>query len=261
MFEFVKEFASFLVSTLLDLTPILILIVFFQTVVLRQPIPHLRRVLVGGVYMVIGLVFLLMGLEKALFPLGEIMAAQLSSPDFVGVSAEGPVDWTAYYWVYLFAALIGFAATIAEPALISVADKVNEVSAGSINPWALRITVAVGVAFALALGAVRIVTGTPLYVYIFAGYVIVIIQTIFVPKQLVPLAYDSGGFATTVVTVPIVTALGLGISSAVPGRNPAIDGFGLVAFACLFPIIALMGYVQFMEWRIRKQKKLRRNEI
>jgi len=254
MIEFGKEFIHFLLSTLLDLTPILLLIVFFQLIVLRQRIPHLKSVLIGGVYMILGLTILLMGLKKALLPLGEIMAAQLSSLDFVGASEEGPVDWTAYYWVYIFAAMIGFAATIAEPALISVADKVNEVSSGSINQWALRITVAVGVAFALALGAVRIVTGTPLYIYIFVGYTIVIIQTFFMPKQLLPLAYDSGGFATTVVTVPIVTALGLGISRAVPGSNPAIDGFGLIALACLFPIIAVMGYVQFTEWRIRKFK-------
>ncbi|NOQ91609.1 MAG: DUF1538 domain-containing protein, partial [Flavobacteriaceae bacterium] len=141
--------------------------------------------------------------------------------------------------------------TIAEPSLIAVAIKADEVSGGTINPWGLRITVAVGVAFALALGTFRIVTGTPLYIYIMVGYVVVIIQTFFAPKELIALAYDSGGVTTSTVTVPIVAALGLGLSSAVPGRNPAIDGFGLIAFASLFPIIAVLGYAQFISMKKR----------
>jgi hypothetical protein len=152
-----------------------------------------------------------------------------------------------------FAAAIGFATTIAEPALIAVAFKANEVSAGTISSWGLRITVALGVAFALALGTFRIVTGTPLHLYIMAGYIFVIVQTIFVPKRLIALAYDSGGVTTSTVTVPIVAALGLGLSAAVPGRNPAIDGFGLIAFASLFPIIAVLIYAQFRTW-IQKEK-------
>jgi hypothetical protein len=250
------DFGKILVSTMMDVTPIVLLIVLFQMAVLKQPIPHLKRVIIGGVYVVVGLALFLIGLEKALFPLGNIMATQLSDPAFVGAQEGEATHWTAYYWIYIFAALIGFATTIAEPSLIAVAFKANEVSAGTIGQWGLRLTVAVGVSFALALGAFRIVTGTPLYLYILAGYIVVMIQTIFAPRQIIPLAYDSGGVTTSTVTVPLVAALGLGLSSTVPGRNPAIDGFGLIAFASLFPMIAVMGYAQVMEWRYKKSKKV-----
>jgi hypothetical protein len=207
--------------------------------------------ILGGIYVVLGLALFLLGLEKALFPVGKIMAAQLSNPVFVGISENGAVEWHSYYWIYIFAAMIGFSTTIAEPSLIAVAIKADEVSAGTINQWGLRITVAIGVAFALALGSFRIVSGTPLFIYILVGYVIVIIQTFFAPKKLIALAYDSGGVTTSTVTVPIVAALGLGLSSTVPGRNPAIDGFGMIAFASLFPIIAVLGYAQFMSIKTR----------
>jgi hypothetical protein len=154
--------------------------------------------------------------------------------------------------VYLFAAMIGFATTIAEPSLIAVAYKANEVSAGTISQWGLRITVALGVAFGISLGTFRIVSGTPLYLYILIGYMIVIVQTIFAPKSIVALAYDSGGVTTSTVTVPLVAALGLGLAATVPGRNPALDGFGLIAFASLFPIITVMGYAQLMHWRTQR---------
>ncbi|MFZ1694208.1 MAG: DUF1538 domain-containing protein [Flavobacteriales bacterium] len=235
-------------STLGDVAPIAVLIVFFQMVVLRQPIPKLKRVLIGSMYVVVGLSFFLIGLEKALFPLGNLMAAQLADPAFVGVDPEAPVDWTAYHWIYLFALMTGFATAIAEPSLIAVAFKAGEVSAGTIAPKGLRIAVAVGVGLALALGAFRIITGTPLHWYIMAGYAVVIVQTIFAPKPIIALAYDSGGVATSTVTVPIVVALGLGLSSAIPGRNPMLDGFGMIAIACMFPIIAVLAYAQVMHW-------------
>jgi hypothetical protein len=203
-----------------------------------------------------------MGLEKALFPIGKIMASQLSDPVFLGVTESGLSDWRSYYWIYIFAALIGFSTTIAEPSLIAVAMKAEEVSAGTINPWGLRVTVAIGVAFALALGTFRIVTGTPLFIYIMIGYIIVMVQTIFAPKKLIALAYDSGGVTTSTVTVPLVAALGLGLSNAVPGRNPAIDGFGLIAFASLFPIITVLGYAQFMSLKINLLKtKTEKNAV
>jgi hypothetical protein len=251
---FLTDFFKVLLATLRDVTPVLLLILFFQLLVLKRPIPHLRQVITGGVFVVLGLALFLIGLEKALFPLGNIMAEQLSAPEFVSESGYGPGHWAAYYWIYIFAALIGFATTVAEPALIAVAFKANEVSAGTISEWGLRITVALGVGFALALGTYRIVTGTPLFLYILAGYLVVILQTVFAPKQIIALAYDSGGVTTSTVTVPIVTALGLGLSSAVPGRNPALDGFGLIAFASLFPIIAVLGYAQIMEFRNRKSQ-------
>jgi len=251
MIDFLIDFVLILIYTLRNVLPILLLILFFQLVVLKQPIPHLKKVVLGGIYVVIGLALFLMGLEKALFPVGKIMATQLSDPAFIGATAGEPLDWGNYYWIYIFAALIGFSTTIAEPSLIAVALKAGSVSSGTISPWGLRITVALGVAFALALGTFRIVTGTPLFSYIMAGYIIVIIQTVFAPRKLIALAYDSGGVTTSTVTVPLVAALGLGLSSAVPGRNPAIDGFGLIAFASLFPIITVLGYAQFMELKNR----------
>jgi len=248
--EFIYDFSKILLATCRDVLPIIILIAGFQLLVLRRPIPHLRRVVVGGVYVVIGLALFLAGLEKALFPLGKIMAAQLSDPVFIYGTDEvvAQANWKSYGWVYLFAAMIGFATTIAEPSLIAVAYKANEVSAGTIKQWGLRITVALGVAFGISLGTFRIITGTPLFLYILIGYMIVIVQTLFAPKSIIALAYDSGGVTTSTVTVPLVAALGLGLSATVPGRNPALDGFGLIAFASLFPIITVMGYAQLMHW-------------
>ncbi|MEA2083600.1 MAG: DUF1538 domain-containing protein [Thermodesulfobacteriota bacterium] len=253
--EFIYDFSKILLATCRDVLPIIILITCFQLLVLRQPIPHLRRLVVGGVYVVIGLALFLAGLEKALFPLGKIMATQLSDPVFIYGTEEvvAQADWKAYGWVYLFAAMVGFATTIAEPSLIAVAFKANEVSAGTIKQWGLRITVALGVAFGISLGTFRIVTGTPLYLYILVGYMIVIVQTIFAPKSIIALAYDSGGVTTSTVTVPLVAALGLGLSATVPGRNPALDGFGLIAFASLFPIITVMGYAQAMRWLSKRK--------
>ncbi|MEL4457219.1 DUF1538 domain-containing protein [Lutimonas vermicola] len=262
MIDYVMDFVLVLFATLRDVLPILVVILFFQIVVLKQPIPHLKKVILGGIYVIIGLALFLMGLDKALFPIGQIMATQLSDPEFIGTTLGGPSDWRSYYWIYIFAALIGFSTTIAEPSLIAVAIKADEVSAGTISQIGLRVTVALGVAFALALGTFRIVTGTSLFVYIMAGYIIVIIQTFFAPKKLIALAYDSGGVTTSTVTVPLVAALGLGLSSSVPGRNPAIDGFGLIAFASLFPIITVLGYAQIMELKTRLFKiKIKKDEI
>jgi hypothetical protein len=263
--EFIYSFSKILLATCRDVLPIIILITFFQLFILRQPIPHLRRLIVGGVYVIIGLALFLAGLEKALFPLGKIMATQLSDPAFIYGTQEAVAiaDWKAYGWVYLFAAMIGFATTIAEPSLIAVAFKASEVSAGTIKQWGLRITVAVGVAFGISLGTFRIVTGTPLYIYIIAGYMIVIVQTMFAPKSIIALAYDSGGVTTSTVTVPLVAALGLGLAATVPGRNPAMDGFGLIAFASLCPIITVMGYAQLMHWLAKRKIKFmeKTNEV
>lgn len=264
--QFILDFGAVLLATFRDILPILGLIVVFQLLVLRQPIPHLKRLIVGGIYVVLGLALFLIGLEKALFPVGRLMAEQLSDPLFLtGVAgAAAPTDWAAYAWIYLFAAMIGFSTTIAEPSLLAVAIKASEVSGGVISQWGLRITVAVGVAVGISLGTFRIVTGTPLYLYILVGYVIVIIQTFMAPKKIIALAYDSGGVTTSTVTVPLVAALGLGLSEAVPGRNPALDGFGLIAFASLFPIITVMGYAQYTNWaatRKTKQQHGARNEV
>lgn len=243
-------------QTLLDVAPIAFILIGFQVGVLRQKIPHLKQVLIGSFYVVLGLTLFLFGLEKALFPLGEAMATQLTDPAFVGGGrAAETLAWNDYYWTYLFAFAIGFATTIAEPSLIAVALKASEVSGGAVGAWGLRLAVALGVALSLAVGTFRIVTGTPLYYYMVAGYIVVVIQTLYTPKVIVPLAYDSGGVTTSTVTVPLVAALGLGLASTVPGRSPLLDGFGLIALASLFPMITVMGYAQIGEWmRHRKPK-------
>ncbi len=245
--KFIYDFSTILLSTCKDVLPIILLFFGFQFFVLKQPIPNLKKVIVGIFYVIVGLALFLTGLEEALFPLGKIMASQLSSPAFLvgSENALQPIGWYAYGWMYFFAALIGFSTTIAEPSLIAIAYKANEVSAGTIGQWGLRITVAIGVAFGITLGAFRIVSGTPLYMYILVGYIVVLIQTLFAPRTIIPLAFDSGGVTTSTVTVPLVAAIGLGLAETVPGRNPALDGFGLIAFASLFPMISVMGYAQF----------------
>ena len=183
-------------STIKDVFPIAAIIFGFQLFVIRRPIPNLPRVLVGFVYVLLGLALFLVGLEKALFPLGKLMATQLTDPQFIaGVThhVAETLGWHDYSWVYIFAAAIGFSTTIAEPSLIAVAIKASDVSGGAIGVWGLRIAVAIGVAVGIALGTFRIVTGTPMHYYIIVGYVIVIIQTAFAPKIIIPLAYDSGG--------------------------------------------------------------------
>jgi hypothetical protein len=243
-----------IVSTLFDVLPIAAILLGFQFVVLRRPVPHLKRTLIGFGYVLVGLALFLAGLEKALFPLGRLMAKGLTDPAFLGTAAA---TWRDYGWVYAFAAAIGFATTAAEPALIAVSIKASEVSGGTISVWGLRTAVAIGVAIGIALGAFRIVTGTPLHWYIITGYVVVVIQTYFAPRMIVPLAYDSGGVTTSTVTVPLVAALGLGLATNVPGRSPLLDGFGLIAFASLFPIISVMGYAQLGEWRRRRATRAR----
>jgi hypothetical protein len=245
-------------STITDVLPIAGIIFGFQLLVLREKVPHLKQVLVGFVYVLVGLTLFLVGLEVALFPIGKLMAQQLTDPDFIQRAADavsGKLAWNDYAWVYLFAAAIGFATTIAEPALIAVAIKAQQVSGGTITVWGLRIAVAIGVAVGIALGAFRIVTGTPLHYYIIAGYIVVIIQTLYAPRTIIALAYDSGGVTTSTVTVPLVAALGLGLASNIPGRSALIDGFGLIAFASLFPIMSVMGYAQIGEWRARRFQK------
>lgn len=242
---------SLTLETIGDVLPILLVLFGFQLLVLRRPIPNLRRVVLGFVYVLLGLALFLLGLQEALFPLGELMARQLTDPHFL-TGGAGAAQWGDYFWVYVFAAAIGFATTIAEPALIAVAIKAEQVSAGAISVWGLRVAVALGVALGIALGTLRIVTGTPLHWYIITGYVIVIVQTAFAPRLIVPLAYDSGGVTTSTVTVPLVTALGLGLASTVPGRSPMLDGFGLIAFASLFPMMTVMGYAQISVLRSRR---------
>ncbi len=245
-----------MLTTVWDVLPIAVIIFGFQFFVLRKSMPNLKKIISGFVLVLLGLAFFLEGLEAALFPLGKLMAQQLTDPTFLGAGkAVEDLDWHDYQWVYLFALAIGFSTTIAEPSLLAVAIKAHQVSAGSIGIWGLRIAVALGVAVGIALGVYRIITGTPLYWYIITGYVFVVIQTLFAPRLIIALAYDSGGVTTSTVTVPLVAALGLGLSSTVPGRSPLLDGFGLIAFASLFPIMSVMAYAQISDWRSKQNRK------
>lgn len=248
---------SSLKGTVVDILPILGVLLFFQGVVLRKKIPHLKQIVLGLVLVIVGLAIFIVGLEQCVFPIGTSMADQLTQPEFLtgGDSeklkiflAADKIDPALYMWTYVFAFFIGFSTTLAEPALIAVAIKAREISTGSITEWGLRIAVALGVAIGVALGTYRIVTGTPLYVYIAAGYLVLLVQTLFAPKMIVPLAYDSGGVTTSTVTVPVLAALGIGLASNVPGRSPVLDGFGLIAFASLFPIIAVLAYAMIGQW-------------
>ncbi len=250
MSDLLAQVVGTILATIRDVIPIAAVVLGFQLLVLKRPIPNLHRVLIGFIYVLVGLSLFLVGLELTLFPLGRLMATQLTDPAFIAPNVVGlneVLHWIDYRWVFLFAFAIGFSTTIAEPSLLAVAIKANEISGGAIGVWGLRIAVALGVAFGIALGTYRIITGSPIHYFIIFGYIVVIIQTWFAPKQIIPLAYDSGGVTTSTVTVPLVAALGIGLAETVPGRHPLIDGFGLIAFASLFPIISVLAYAQLSE--------------
>ncbi len=199
----------------------------------------------GIVLVILGLYAFIVGLEMGLFPIGETIAFQLTA-------------MKNNLLIYLFAFLIGFSTTMAEPALLAIAIKAEEISGGTIKQTVLRIVVAFGVAIGIALGSYRIVVGDPIHYYIVVGYILVIIMTYFAPKYIIPIAYDSGGVTTSTVTVPLVAALGLGLAENIEGRNPLIDGFGLIAFASLFPMLTVMlysTYVEFERKRINKKEE------
>ena len=208
----------------MDIFPIIVVITFFQLAIIQKPFLQLNQTLFGILLVVMGLFIFILGLESALFPIGEKMANEFA--------IKGN-PW----WIIFFGFALGFSTTLAEPALIAVAYKASDITTGAISAWGLRISVALGVAAGMTLGVYRIVMGNPLHYYIAAGYVFFIIQTCFAPKQIIPLTYDSGGVTTSTVTVPLIAALGIGLASSVPGRSPLIDGFGLIAFASLFPMI------------------------
>ncbi len=252
--DYITDLFSTFIGTVIDVAPIVLILAVFQYGVLKKQVPMLKAKAIGLFYVILGLSLFLLGLEKALFPLGELMATQLTAYEFIASGTDGTIDWTSYYWVYLFAFAIGFSTTIAEPSLLAVAIKANQVSGGAIGLWGLRLSVALGVGVGITLGVYRIVVGDPIHYYIITGYIFVVIQTNFAPKMIIPLAYDSGGVTTSTVTVPLVAALGLGLASTIEGRSPLIDGFGLIAFASLFPIIAVMAYAQITEYLTNKAK-------
>lgn len=232
-----------LVSVVTDVLPILAVIFFFQYLIIKKKVPQLPKIALGIVFVVLGLYAFIVGLEMGLFPIGEAMALQLT--------AEGN-----HLYIYLFAFAIGFATTMAEPALLAIGLKVEEISAGKIRQLVLRLAVAFGVAVGIALGAYRIVVGDSIHYYIIAGYVVVIVLTYFAPRYIIPIAYDSGGVTTSTVTVPLVAALGLGLATNIEGRSPLIDGFGLIAFASLFPMITVMAYGVITELAANHRKNI-----
>jgi uncharacterized protein DUF1538 len=241
--------------TLMDILPIILVFAFFQWVVIRKGLPHWKKILSGMGMVVFGLAVFIVGLEECIFPLGTSMAQQLSDPKFVMGDSPALNSLTDgmrigaefYVEVILFGFLVGFSTTLAEPALIAVALKAKEISTGAISTLGLRLAVALGVGTGVALGVFRIIEGTPIHYYIITGYVILMIQTYFAPKFIVPLAYDSGGVTTSTVTVPLLVALGVGLAQNVPGRSPLLDGFGLIAFASLFPMISVLAYAMIQE--------------
>jgi hypothetical protein len=240
MVSFLKRFLLSLAGSGKDLVPIILVVVSFQILVLQQPIPNLVEMLVGLTLVLLGLNFFINGLEMGLFPIGESMA-----DDF---ARKGSL-----FWLIAFSFALGFGTTIAEPALIAVTAEAAIIAAAgnmiaqdqaAIDGYALglRITVAVSVGFAISIGVIRILKGWPIQYLIIGGYMMVVIVTAFAPREIIGIAYDSGGVTTSTITVPLVTALGIGLASAIKGRNPMVDGFGLIAFASLTPIIFVMCY-------------------
>ena len=232
--------AGRVVGAVRDLLPIFAVIAFFQIVVLRQPFPDVANVAVGLLCVVLGLALFIQGLESGLFPLGEALAEGIarkgSTPALVGLAFS-----------------LGFGTTVAEPALIAVAAEAADVAAAArlspMNPAAqeqyaleLRLVVAFAVGLAIVLGVLRILKGWPIHRFIIAGYVVVMVMTVFAPAEIVGVAYDSGGVTTSTITVPLITALGVGLASTIRGRNPMLDGFGLIAFASLSPMICVLAY-------------------
>jgi hypothetical protein len=243
----IKSLKAFMRTTgesLRDLAPIIVVIAFFQLIVLGQPIPNFFELLFGTFLVILGLTFFIVGLEMGLFPLGESMAHAFAR--------KGSV-----FWLTSFAFLLGFGTTVAEPALIAVSEEAAAVAAqdgaigntqAAMDEYAdgLRYTVAFSVGLAVLIGVIRIIRGWPVHYLIMGGYVLVVIMTAMAPKEIIGIAYDSGGVTTSTITVPLVTALGVGLASSIKGRNPMVDGFGLIAFASLTPMIFVMGYGMFV---------------
>lgn len=228
---------------LMDLIPIIVVVVFFQSVVIRQPFPQIGEVIFGFLFVVVGLMLFVEGLKIGLFPIGEALAYALAKKG-------------SLIWLLIFSFALGFSTTIAEPALIAVAKEASIISSGAgliessqehmdFYAMGLRLTVAFSVGLAIVIGVLRILKGWPLYYLIIGGYVMVMLMTIIAPEEIIGLAYDTGGVTTSTITVPLITALGVGLATVIKGRSPLLDGFGLIAFASLLPMIFVMAYGLF----------------
>ena len=234
MKKILADFSQSILGSIRDLAPIVLVIAFFQIFILRQHIPDMAGIIMGALMVVLGLSLFIKGLEMGLFPIGESMAHAFAR--------KGSVSW-----LLAFSFALGYGTTIAEPALIAIADKAAEAAVGGgviadnleareSYAWWLRFTVGLSVGCSLVLGVFRIIKGWPVQYLIIGGYAVVVALTLFAPKEIIGIAYDSGGVTTSTITVPLVTALGIGLSSSIKGRNPMLDGFGLIALASLLPI-------------------------
>jgi len=244
MMDFLFTVGSDFMSVFRDVAPVLAVVLFFQFMVLRQRLPNPRMICIGFSAVILGLYLFLVGLDMSIFPIGEAMAEKFSHPG-------------RRVWMMAFAFCIGYSATMAEPALMAVAQKAEEISAGGLKSFVLRNAVALGAAMGLSLGVHRIFSGDPLWIYILAGYVVTVILTFIAPREIIPLAYDSGGVKTSTITVPLVTALGLGLATNTPGRDALMDGFGLIAFAAVFPMITVLGYASVVKYLAHRDKQRR----
>ncbi len=235
-----SRFIKQIIESFIDLAPIFTVILFFQFFVIEQPLPDIINLITGTFLVVLGLTFFIIGLELSLFPIGESMAYEFAQKG-------------SLFWLLVFAFCLGFGTTIAEPALIAVTNEAAEIArlgnmindsdaAKSSYAFGLRITVAISVGIAITIGVLRILHGWSLHYLIISGYAIVVLITPFAPQEIIGIAYDSGGVTTSTITVPLVTALGVGLATAIKGRNPMTDGFGLIAFASLTPMIFVMIY-------------------
>lgn len=225
-------------AALYDLMPIIVVVSFFQIVILQQPFPNFTEIMVGLFFVVIGLTLFIEGLKIGLFPIGENLSYAL-------------VKRGSLFWLLLFSFLLGFSTTIAEPALIAIAKEAARIAVEaeilesiyeSKYALGLRLAVALSVGIAILLGVWRIIKGWPIYYFIIGGYILVMLMTLIAPEEIIGIAYDSGGVTTSTITVPLVTALGVGLASVIEGRSPLTDGFGLIAFASLLPMIFVMAY-------------------
>jgi hypothetical protein len=254
--DLILEFLETTGNTAMNVVPIAVFMLFFNHVVLGQRLANRRQLAIGFCFMLVGLSLFLLGLDKALLPVGRIMVEQLVAVSVTALPEAGG-HWFDYYQVFAFAFCIAFGTAIAEPALLAIALKIADISGGAIHAWGLRVAAALGVALGVTVGCVRIAAGIPLHWCMAAGYAVILVQTVFAPRVIVPFAYDSGGVSTSAVTVPVVTALGLSLAHQVPGRSELLDGFGLLALACVFPVITVLAYAQITS--ILEQRLLRRD--
>ncbi|WP_133406830.1 DUF1538 domain-containing protein [Parashewanella tropica] len=238
--EAFRKLLTSLLGSVRDLIPIILVVTFFEVFVLKQTPDDLMTIMIGLGFIVFGLTFFIFGLELGLFPIGESLAQALAKKG-------------STFWLVVFSFALGFGTTIAEPALTAVASEAADVAAKAsaiANTEAakasyalgLRITVAVSVGIAILLGVIRILKGWPIHYLIIGGYILVMLLTSVAPESIIGIAYDSGGVTTSTITVPLVTALGVGLASVIKGRNPMLDGFGLIAFASLTPMIFVLCY-------------------